>query len=286
LAPTTDKSILYPGERDVLLSIGDRISIRLFSDPAYAPTVQIGNDGAALLPLIGIVHLAGLTVTQAEELIAEKLEADGMYRDPQITIDVGQSPNQVVTIIGEIHQVVPVIGQRRLLDVLSTAGGLPPTASHVITIDRPGVAKAIVVDLGTDPMRSSLGNIPVFPGDTIVVSRIGIVYIFGAFGTPGGTIALNSYTPLTLTEATALSGGIKWEGKFSDLRIIRTVGDHRTVAVYNIKKVLDGKAPDPILEPNDIVYLPIVSLKELLSTGGIGTVIGILDLYVTFAFLP
>jgi polysaccharide export outer membrane protein len=286
LAPTTDKSILYPGEQNILLAIGDRLTIHLFSDSAYSPSVQINNDGTALLPLIGIVHLAGLTVTQAEELIAEKLETKGMYRDPQITIDVAQSPNQAVTIIGEIHQVVPVVGKRRLLDVLSAAGGLPPTASHVVTIDRPGVAKAIVVDLGTDPMRSAMGNIPVFPGDTIVVSRIGIVYIFGAFGTPGGTIALNSYTPLTLTEATALSGGIKWEGHFSDLRIIRTVGDHRTVAVYNIKKVLDGKAPDPILEPNDIVYLPIVSMKELLSSGGIGTVLALVYLYVTFAYLP
>ena len=91
---------------------------------------------------------------------------------------------------------------------------------------------------------------------------------------------------MTLTEATALSGGIKWEGHFSDLRIIRTVGDHRTVAVYNIKKVLDGKAPDPILEPNDIVYLPIVSMKELLSSGGIGTVLALVYLYVTFAYLP
>ena len=286
LKPTTDKAILYPSEQDIVLTAGDNITIRLFSDSSYSPVVRINNDGTVLLPLIGIVHLEGLTVTQAERLIAEKLEADGMYRNPQITLQIAEGPNAVVTVIGEIHQVVPVVGTRRLLDVLSAAGGLPPTASHVITIDRPGVAHPIVVDLGTDPMSSKLGNIPIFPGDTIVVSRIGLVYMFGAFGTPGGTIALNSYTPLTLTEATALSGGIKWEGKSSDLRIIRTVGDHRTVAIYNIKKVLDGKAPDPILEPNDIVYLPVVPMKELLSTGGIGTVIGLIDLYITFAFLP
>ncbi len=284
LTPTTDKALLYPGERDIVLSVGDQITIRLFSDAEYSPIVRINNDGTVMLPLIGIIHLQGLTVTQAEQLIAEKLEADGMYRNPQVTLQIAEGPNAVVTVIGEIHQVVPVVGARRLLDVLSAAGGLPPTASHVITIDRPGVSKPIVVDLGTDPMSSSLGNIPVFPGDTIVVSRIGIVYMFGAFGTPGGTIALNSYTPLTLTEATALSGGIKWEGSFSDLRIIRTVGDHRTVAVYDIKKVLDGKAPDPILEPNDIVYLPIVAWKELLSTGGFGTVLGVVDLYLALRY--
>jgi polysaccharide biosynthesis/export protein len=283
LTVTTDQAILYPGERDVLLTVGDVISIRLFTDGEYSPTVRINNDGTALLPLIGVIHLEGLSVTQAEQLIAEKLAADGMYKDPQVTLQITEGPNAVATIIGETHAVVPVVGSRHLFDVLSTAGGLPPTASHVITINRPGVDKPIVIDLGTDPMRSSLANIPVFPGDTIVVSRIGIVYVFGAFNGTAGTIPLNAYTPLTLTEATALSGGIKWEGRFSDLRIIRTVGDQRTVAVYNIKRVLDGKDPDPILQPNDIVYLPPVPFKQLLSSGGLGTILSIADLALIFA---
>jgi len=282
LTPTTDPAILYPEERDVVLTIGDVIQIRLFSDPKYSHIVRINNDGTVLLPLIGIVHLEGLSVTQAEQLLAEKLDAADMYRDPQVTLEITEGPNAVATIIGEVHQVVPIVGSRHLLDVLSVAGGLPPTASHVITINRPGLAKPIVVDLGTDPLLSSLGNIPIFPGDTIVVSRIGIVYMLGSFTSATGTIPLNAYTPLTLTEATALSGGIKWEGRFSDLRIIRTVGDHRTVAVYNIKKVLDGKAPDPILQPNDIVYLPPVPLKQLIDSGGLGTVLGIVDLALVF----
>jgi len=282
LTPTTDPAILYPGERDVVLTIGDVIQIRLYSDPKYSPIVRINNDGTVLLPLIGIVHLEGLSVTQAERLIAEKLDADGMYRDPQLTLEITEGPNAVATVIGEVHGTVPIVGSRHLLDVLSVAGGLPPSASHVITINRPGVAKPIVVDLGTDPMLSSLANIPIFPGDTIVVSRIGIVYMLGAFTSATGTIPLNAYTPLTLTEATALAGGIRWEGRFGDLRIIRTIGDHRTVAVYNIKKVLDGKVPDPILQPNDIVYLPPVPFKQLITSGGLGTILGIVDLALVF----
>lgn len=283
LPVTTDPGVLYPGERDVVLTVGDMISIRLFSDPEYNTSVRINNDGTVLLPLIGILHLEGLSVTAAEQLIAEKLVAAGMYRDPQVTVQITEGPNSVVTIVGEAHAVIPIVGSRRLLDVLSTAGGLPPTASHTVTIDRPGVSKPIVVDLGTDPLRSSLADIPVYPGDTIVVSRIGIVYVLGSFGSAAGTIPLNAYTPLTLTEATALSGGIKFEGRFADLRIIRTVGDHRTVAVYNIKKVLDGKAPDPILAPNDIIYLPPVPFKQLITSGGLGTILGLASLALTFS---
>lgn len=282
LVPTVDPAILYPGERDVVLTVGDNVSIRLFSDAKYNSQVRINNDGTVLLPLIGIVHLEGLSITQAERLIAQKLEDDGMYRNPQVTLQITEGPNAVVTIIGEVHAVVPVVGSRHLLDILSIAGGLPPTASHVITINRPGLAKPIIVDLGTDPMLSSLGNIPIFPGDTVVVSRIGIVYMFGEFTSTAGTIPLNAYTPLTLMEATSLSGGVKWDARFSDLRIIRTVGDRRTVAVYNIKKVLNGKVPDPILQPNDIVYLPPVPLKQLITSGGLGTILGLVDLALVF----
>jgi polysaccharide export outer membrane protein len=45
---------------------------------------------------------------------------------------------------------------------------------------------------------------------------------------------------------------------------------------------LDGKAPDPILQPNDIVYLPPVPLKQLIGSGGLGTLLGIVDLALVF----
>jgi polysaccharide export outer membrane protein len=279
---TTDPAVLYPPMQDVVLTTGDLVTIHLFADPDYNPVARIAPDGTILLPLIGVVHLAGLSVTQAEQLIEEKLVTAGMYRNPQISLQITEGPNAVVTVVGEAHGVFPAIGPRRLLDILSEAGGLPITASHVITINRPGLDKPIVVDLGSDPLTSSLANVPVFRGDTIVVSRIGIVYVLGAFRT-SGIIPLNAYAPLTLTELTSLSGGYLFEGRFKDLRIIRTVGNSRTVAVYDIKKVLDGKAPDPILQPNDIVYLPPVPFKQLLSSGALGTVLGIASLAISIS---
>jgi polysaccharide export outer membrane protein len=279
---TTDQTILFPASQDLVLMDGDQIQVRLFSDPDYTPAARIAADGTVLFPLIGIVHLAGLSVAKAEQLIAEKLVSAEMYRDPQVSLLVVEGPNSVVTVIGEAHGVIPVEGSRRLLDILSAAGGLPVTASHVITINRPGLDAPIVVDLGSDPLHSALGNIPVLRGDTVVVSRVGIVYVLGAFS-KSGIVPLDAYAPLTLTELTSLSGGILFEGRFKDLRIIRTIGNHRTVAVYDIKKVLDGKIPDPILEPNDIVYLPPVPIKQLISSGGLSTILGVTSLAISIA---
>jgi polysaccharide export outer membrane protein len=277
---TTDRSILFPPSREPILSPGDLISVHVFEQADYAPEVRLGSDGSALLPLIGTVNLNGLTVTQAERLLEQKLRDAEIYRNPQVTVQVVEGPNQVATVAGEAHAVVPIVGSRRLLDVLATAGGLPPTASHVITISRPGLAEPITVDLGTDPLRSSLANIPIFPGDTIIISRIGVVYMVGAFKNPIA-IPLTQYSPLTLMEATALSGGLNFQGKYNDVRLIRTVGDHRTVVKLDIQRIMHGKDPDPILEPNDIVFLPDSTLKASIGNGSLGTLLGIVSLLIS-----
>jgi len=267
-----------------MLSPGDLISVRVFEQADYGPEVRVAADGTVLLPLIGPVQLKGLTISQAEEVLQKRFQDAGIYRNPQVTIQLVEGPNQVATVIGEVHQVVPIIGSRRLLDVLAVAGGLPPTASHVITISRPGLAEPLVVDLGTDPLHSGLANIPIFAGDTIIISRIGVVYMLGAFKS-AGTIPLTQYSPLTLMEATTLSGGISFQGKFDDVRLIRTVGDHRTVVKLDIQRILHGKDPDPILQANDIVFIPDSTLKASISNGSLGTLLGIVSLLIAVTHL-
>jgi polysaccharide export outer membrane protein len=278
---TTDSAVLHPPAKDTILSFGDTLTFRLFGDPDYTPIVTIGADGNVVLPYIGIVHMAGLNIYQAEQLVDEKLIAAGMYVHPEVSITFTPTNNSV-TLIGEVHGVVPIVGTRRLLDVLAANGGLPSTASHVVVIHRPGVPEPIVVEVSTDPLNIAKANVPILAGDTIVTSRVGLVYVFGAFKTTG-TITLNSYGPLTLMQLTALSGGVSNTAKYSDLRIIRTIGNRRTVSVFDLKKVLTGKAPDPILQPNDIVYLQNSNFKSVFLGGGLGTALGLASIAITLA---
>src|SRR5215813_682607 len=48
---TTDRSILYPPNRDVYLWHDDLITIHLFESPDYIPTVRVSLDGTIQLPL-------------------------------------------------------------------------------------------------------------------------------------------------------------------------------------------------------------------------------------------
>jgi polysaccharide export outer membrane protein len=279
VTPTTDPAILYPASRDVVLEQGDLLTVRLYDTADYQPEVRISLDGTIQLPLIGSLHVEGLTLHQTERLIAERLMNEGMYRNPQVTIQLTEAPNQAVTVTGEMHGVVPIAGEKRLFDVLSVAGGLPPTASHLITINRPGVSQPIVVDLGSDPARSEHANVPVFPRDTIVVSRVGVVYLLGAFKTQGA-IPLQQNTPLTLMQAASIGGGPGFEGKLNDLRIVRTVGYDRKVVTVDIRKVIRGQAPDPVLQADDIVLLPTSLMRAAIKSGGLATLTGLASILV------
>jgi polysaccharide export outer membrane protein len=217
-----------------------------------------------------------------------------MYRNPQISIQIVDSPNQIATIVGELHGIVPILGQKRLYDVLASVGGgggtaglgattvviggnaLPTTASHVITINRPGVPEPITVDMGTDPAKSAQADIPIFPRDTIIVPRVGVVYLLGAFKTQGA-IPLQQNSPMTLMKVAALTGGAGFEGKGGDLRIIRSVGTTRQVVRVDLNKVINGKEPDPVLQAEDIVFLPSSSMKAAIKSGGIGVLLGIVS---------
>lgn len=278
--PAGNPAMLYPGE-DFKLSPGDLISVRVFQEPDYQTTVRISENGTALLPFIGAVPLEGLSVREAQLRIADRLRSGEFYRNPEVMIEVLDTVNGSVTITGEVYRIVPVSTQRTLREVLLMAGGLPANASHTIKIVRPGQPEPIVVDLGTDLASSTTANILVRPHDIIQISRASVVYVLGAFARQG-QIPLDQAQPLTLLQAAALSGGINFEGRYNDLRLIRTVTKNgkqdRFVVPLDIKKIRDGKADDPILQANDIVFLPTNSMKAMIKSFGTGGVLSIISI--------
>jgi polysaccharide export outer membrane protein len=275
------ESMLFPGD-DFQLQAGDLISVQVFLQPDYQSVARIGLDGTIQLPFIGSVPIEGLTVRAAQALIADRLRAGQFYRDPDVIIRVLDTVNGSVIITGEVHATIPVATQRSLKDVLLTAGGLPANASHTVKIVRKnpdGTDQVIVVDLGTDLASSAAANIAIHPHDIIQVTRASVVYVLGAFSHQGA-VPLDQASPLTLLQLAALSGGVGFEGRFNDLRLIRTVGNERKVVVVDIKKIREGKDPDPILQANDIVFLPTNSMKAALKSAGTNGLISIVSLLI------
>ena len=259
------------------LHSGDDIEISVFGVKDYDQKVRIDNNGSSFLPLIGAVHLDGLTVLQAQQRIAEMLDVAGMIRNPEVTVTVIDSTRDIITVTGEVNgpKAVPAFGELHLLDVIAAAGGMTARASHTISILRPGVADPLLVKVGPNIASAAAENIRVYPGDQIIVPRTGVVYVVGAVRSQSA-YPLAGGTPLTLMQVVTLAGGVNFEAARKDTRIIRTVGTTRQEIPVDLRKVMYGKTPDPVLQNDDIVFVPTNLIKAGIKGGAAGLALGLI----------
>lgn len=278
---TTDPTILYPPDREILLMAGDLLRVSVYGvTPVYADTERVSLDGSIRLNLGGIIQMQGLSLKAAEATVSSRFEAEQTFHNAQVQIEIVEAPNHIATVIGAVKGVIPIVGNTHLYEVLSRAGGLPASASTVIYIQRPGLAAPIVVDVGNDAAHNAAGNIPIFSGDTITVGQVGFYYVVGAVNRPGPS-PLSGSVPTTVLQALSSAGGTNFSAKPNDAQLIRFVGSQRTAVKVPLKKIADGKVEDTPLQSDDILLVPSSAIKSAIRNGGISTAIAIALAYVT-----
>jgi len=247
---------------NVKLSIGDLIEITVFGVPDLTTKTRISGSGDVYLPLIDYVHVADLTTDEAQELIQKRLEDGGFVRGPHVSIFVDESASQSITLLGEIGRPgpYPAIGERRLFDMISAAGGFTEKAGRVVTIEhRWNPGQRVELQLSSNLVEDTQNNVEVFPGDLIIVSRAGIVYVVGDVGRPSGFLIEDN--TLSVLKALALAGGSTRTSALSKTRILRQTPNGVQEIPINLKKVLYAKAPDMALVKGDILFVPGSSAK-------------------------
>lgn len=247
---------------------GDLCEVQIFGIPQYDYKIRVDDDGSVALPLVGKLYVATLTVSDAEDSIAQRLIDKQIVKDPQVSLHVLDSPNHFATVTGEVKTPGPVsiYGEKRLLDVISAAGGLTPISSPLLTIYRRGMHEPFQLLLPADAAASAGENIVILPGDNIVVSKVGVVYILGAVHTQG-MLPLKNTAPLSLIEAMALAGGVNYEAALKKAYILRISPDGRREIPFNVSDVVKHRVPDQLLQNEDIVLVPPNDMKAALKGG-------------------
>jgi polysaccharide export outer membrane protein len=261
----------------IVLHPGDGINVSVYGVSDYRiAAARIAGDGNVDLPLIGSTHVAGLTVEQAQKLVAQKLIDGQMIISPDVLISVTDSTVDIIGVMGEVNapKAIPAFAPMSLFDALSAAGGLKADASHSISILRKGVNEPLLVVLNSNPANAVDQNIPLYPGDRVIVPRTGVVYVVGAV-LHSGAYPITPDTPLTLTQVVALAGNTGFQAAPTETRIIRTTGAKRREIHVNLSRVNSGKDPDPILQNDDIVMIPTNIIKAAIKGGGVGIAIGL-----------
>jgi polysaccharide export outer membrane protein len=260
-----------PGSEDaglVRLGAGDLLEVSVYNVPELTTKARIGSSGDVYLPLIDYVHVGDLTVEEAQSLIQKRLEDGGFVRGAHVTIFIDESASQGVTILGDVMKpgIYPALGNRKLYDLISAAGGFAATAGRKVSIIRQHSQNgSITVDLPRNLADDLQDNIEIMPGDTITVPRAPIIYVVGDVGHPAGFLVDNG--SLTVLQALALAGGTNRTAKIGGARIIRKGPTGMTETRVPLKKMLEAKAPDLNLQADDILFVPLSGARVAAGTG-------------------
>ena len=168
--------------------------------------------------------------------------------------------------------VFELTGPRTVIDVLAMAGGIAETAGnqvHVYRQDAKGARQSIVIDLvmlasnggqviGPDGPASV--NMLLQPGDVVNVPQSGMFFVDGAVGKRGSYPLVRSYT---LTQAIATAGGMDPElADYGGVTINRRVSPEKLEVIQvDFDAVRSGQVPDPIIQPDDVVVVPMSGFK-------------------------
>jgi polysaccharide export outer membrane protein len=267
-AAETSPAASLSDQSAMIMGPGDLIDLSVYHVPELILKVRIDANGVVSLPLIGDLKLAGRTVRDAQLLIARELVDRELVKEPQVSIFIEESVGRGITVYGEVGSpgIYPLVGPHRLYDAISAAGGLTVKAGQTVIVLPGGKLQGEqVIDLSG---KESLGkmNVTVSPGDTIIVSKTGVVYVLGEVNHPGAFLMENN-TSMSLMKAVALAGSTTKLASLKHARILRKSSEGTVQIEISLSDVYHGKSADVQLRAEDIVFIPLSNLKNYGAMG-------------------
>jgi len=279
---------------DYLIGPDDVLNVYILDVPEFSRVYRVSSTGTVTVPSLSTpLAAAGLTLLQFSERLAKELRSAGVVMDARVSTSVDQSRLHAVAITGAVvkPQIYPLFTHTTLLDVLSQAEGLAPDASntaivrrgeiaiHALNLNQGGAltdeqaktAQTVTVDLKKLMESSdSILNVEVYPGDRITIPRAGIVYVVGAVNKPGGFAMRANSRGVTVLQALALAEDTKSTALRDQSLIIRNDAespDGRKQIPVDLKKIVRGTSPDPLLQADDILFVPDSGSKRAFRRG-------------------
>lgn len=240
------------------IGAGDLLEMKVYGVPELTDTVRVNGDGEVSLPLIGTTRLMDMSSAEAEKAIEKRLVDGGFLKEPHVSIFVKEYVSQSISVMGEVTKagVYPLLGARRLFDAISAAGGTTDKAGKIVSITHKNMPEEpVIVTLSSDPAKNLAANIEIYPGDTIVVSKAGVVYVVGEVNRPSGFVMENNEN-LTVLQAIALAQGLGKAASMNNAKLIRKSASGLIEIPIPLKKILEGKSTDIAMQGEDILFVP------------------------------
>ena len=239
-----------PAKTEPVLGVGDVIRVSVFQSPDLAVEARISELGQINFPLIGTVTVGGLSVSAAEQRIAQLLRDGGFVLKPQVTIQTVRILSSQISILGQVAKPgrYPIeIVSSKVSEMIATAGGVIPGGADVVTLVGNRNGKPIKLDIDLPAIlqagRAEL-DVPVENGDIIYVDRAPTIYIYGEVQRPG---QLRLERGMTLMQALAQGGGLTARGTERGIRVHRKDASGAT-------RILELKLNETVVR-DDVIYV-------------------------------
>ncbi|MBC7521772.1 MAG: polysaccharide biosynthesis/export family protein [Sandarakinorhabdus sp.] len=208
-----------PAYQGYVLGPDDTVQISVYGQPEAGVSTRIKADGTIVMPLLGIVQVAGQTNITLAKLIADKLTQGGFLKAPVVNVEVGSYVSKTVNVAGNVGGpgIVPLDRPYRVLDVLLKSGWVRENGASYVYLRRPGVPEMRLDVEGL--VRGDADKNPLMrDGDTLYVPGADQFFISGPVGRPGPLPILPG---MTVRQALIVAGGVGPTGSSNKVGLIR-----------------------------------------------------------------
>jgi polysaccharide biosynthesis/export protein len=241
------------------IGVSDLVHLTVDDSPELSQSFRVDKQGNLNLPLLRApIHAEGVMPDALRDTIAATLRAQHLLVNPVVDVSVVEYRSRDVTIAGAVKTPITIqeIGNLRLLDALSQAGGLLPEAGPEVIVEQSdGTMQRLSVRQLFDGYHPEL-NILIHAGAQIRVPQCERVYVVGNVKRPGA-FPFQNLQDTTVLQLLALSGGLD-SFTLHKAYIYREAqgSPQKTEIEIPLRRILDRKAQDVKLAANDILYVP------------------------------
>jgi polysaccharide export outer membrane protein len=261
---------LWGQTESMLIGPGDTLHVQFYDTPEMEQRCRVDDAGNAPMLFLGKVHLAGDTPADAASELKSLMVARNIMRHPQVVVTVEQYATQNVSVVGEVSKpgLYAIATPVSVLAVISMAGGFDALSDrHILIRHQDRKVPITKYYASNDPEVAIEADVTVYPGDTILVSKVSVVYVLGDVGRPGGYPMSTNDSSVTLLQALAMAGSPNKTARLSDAKLIRKTQEGYVEVPVRISTIEKGKQPDPVLRANDVIFVPFSLAKNFVLSG-------------------
>jgi polysaccharide biosynthesis/export protein len=243
------------------IGAGDLLSISVYGAPELSRTARVSPEGAIRLPMLkNPIQARGATLAELEQRVGDALSQASLLVDPSVVITIAEYATRPIHVAGAVRHPLTfdATGPVTLLEALTRAEGLSGEAGADILVTHSGpdslpvTTRIAVKDLfeAADPAA----NVMLEGGEEVRVPEAGRVFVVGNVKKPGA-FPVSDEAGTSVLKALALAEGLApYSAKLA--YVYRLADGAKREIVVPLRRIMDRKAPDVVLEAGDIFYVP------------------------------